>query len=626
MLGQLVEYAHRKVSSVEPGFTTKEIRWLVSVSPDGRFTGLLPLENGEKTCPDLAQPEMVGMPKAFRGMGYTLEQASHFLADTCAVVFKLPDLDRYGAIKKPEEHQRNLQKHETFKLLLDLASQAVPSLVPIYAALSDDSQMQEFYQHLLQETQKPGKEKLKSTDKISFFIDGQCILDTQEWRDWWRSFRRKTFAKVESEKTKANGRMLSLATGELAEPAPTHPKVMNLGGSAFGFAFVTYDKEAFESFGLSQGENGAVDQVSATAYRAALDSMLNDSKQLGEMRVALWYDREIPSEDNFFEGLWEPESADVATEASALERARKTLNAIRSGEKPPSIAESRFFAIAMSGAAGRVMVRDWQTGSLEDFVKAVKAWFSDLSITNARGSRNAKLPGLNRLLMGLQRPKSPEQKIDDYIKPVKMLQIPFWRAALNPNLPIPYGAIAKLMESHRASVMTGEFDESLKAIKPDAASLGRIYARMGLLKAYHNRKGDHVMTPSLDPNHPSKAYQCGRLMCLLAAIQEKAIGEDINAGVVQRYYGAASSTPGLVLGRLTRLSQSHLSKISKDSPGLAFWLNGKVAEVWNALGKSLPATLTLEEQSLFALGYYQQFAFNRTKKSGNPEATEDQGE
>lgn len=622
MLGQLVEYANRKISGIEPGFTTKEIRWLAVVSQDGRFTGLLPLEQSEKTCPDLSQPEMVGMPKALRVMDHRVEQASHFLADTCAVVFKLPELDRDGAVKKPEEHAKNLQKHQTFVLLMRLASLEVPDLVPIHKALSDEVQMQEFQQRLLQETQKPGKEKLKTTDKISFFIEGQCVLDTLPWRDWWRGFRTTAFGKAETLDSDTGHRMLSLASGELTEPAPTHPKVMNLGGSAFGFAFVTYDKEAFESFGLSQGENGAVDQLSATAYRAALDSMLGDARQLGEMKVALWYDREVPAQNDFFAGLWEPESAEAATEASALERARQTLDSIRSGELPKSLADSRFYAIAMSGAAGRVMVRDWQTGSLEDFVKAVEAWFSDLSITNARGSKNAKLPGLNRLLMSLQRPKSPEQKLDDYVKPVKMLQIPFWRAALNPDLPIPYAAIAKLMESHRASVMTGEFDEALKAFKPDAASLGRIYARMGLIKAYHNRKGGHPMTPALDPSHPSKAYHCGRLMCLLARIQEQSSDAEINAGVVQRYYGAASSTPALVLGRLTRLSQHHLSKISKDSPGLAFWLNSQIAEVWNALGKSLPATLTLEEQSLFALGYYQQFAFNRTKRSGNPEATD----
>ena len=36
-------------------------------------------------------------------------------------------------------------------------------------------------------------------------------------------------------------------------------------------------------------------------------------------------------------------------------------------------------------------------------------------------------------------------------------------------------------------------------------------------------------------------------MALLAAIQEVALG-DVGAGVVQRYYAAASTTPALVLG------------------------------------------------------------------------------
>ncbi len=632
MLGALVEYANKKVQGVESGFTQKEIRWLAAISPEGKFTGLLPLENTSKTSPDLGQPEMVGMPKALRATGHTLEQAAHFLAETCGVVFKLPELDREGNIKKPEDHNKNLQKHQTFKLLMQFASADVPSLAPIYQALCNEEEMQAFYQCLLEQTKKPASEKLKITDKISFFVDGQCVLDTLEWRNWWREFRVKTFGKSDTENQSSSARqMLSLVTGESVEPAKTHPKVMKLGGSAFGFAFVTYDKEAFESYGLTQGENGAVDQTSATAYRAALDSMLDNSKldnskQLGEMKIALWFDKEVPPEDDFLYALFEPNPEGI--EQDALERAKTVLNAIRTGEKPRSLASSRYNAIAMSGAAGRVMVRDWQTGSLEQFVTAVEAWFTDLSITNTGGSRIANPAGLNRLLMNIRRAYDPkkDKSIDVYLLPIKNLQIPFWRAALNPIVPIPLAAVIRIMESHRSDVMTGKFDESLKSQKGDGTSLGRIYARMGLLKAYHNRKGEYIMTPALDPNHPNKAYHCGRLMCLLALVQEKALGNDINAGVVQRYYGAASSTPALVLGRLTRLSQHHIAKISRDTKGLGIWLNMQLAEVWNALGKDLPSTLTLEEQSLFALGYYQQFAFNRTKRSGNPEVSEDQPE
>ena len=320
MLTALVDYADRKVGDVESGFTTKEIRWLAGVSPDGRFTGLIALENAEKTAPDLGQPEMVGMPKALRPLGYTLEQASHFLADTCAVVFKIPELDREGNIKKPDDHKKNLQKHETFKLLMRLASADVPSLEPIYRALTDETQMLEFQVRLTEQTQKAAKEKLKVTDKISFFIDGHCVLDTREWRDWWREFRSSIFGRPASNESSesSDSRMLSLVTGEPASPAKTHPKVMNLGGSAFGFAFVTFDKEAFESYGLLQGENAAVDQPSATAYRAALDAMLASAKQLGEMKIALWFEEDVPLGDDFFLTLFEPNPAGTEQELASM--------------------------------------------------------------------------------------------------------------------------------------------------------------------------------------------------------------------------------------------------------------------------------------------------------------------
>ncbi len=604
MIAPLLEYAQRKGLGQQAGLTTKEIRWLAAVSPQGRFTGLIPLGQS-KPAPDLSQPKMIGLPGFLRAQGYAAEQAAHFLAETCAVAFGLAEKDAQGNPKRPEEHQKNLQKHQTFRLLIGLAAQQVPLLKPVHQALSDPAEMDRFLKVLEAQSQKKGAEKLKPTDKISFFVNGLCVLDDPSWQAWWQQFRQQAFPASQT------AQMRSFASGELAAPAPTHPKVTKLGGSAFGHALVTYDKKAFESYGLTRGENAAVEEAAAVAYRAALDSLLERAQTLGEMKVVVWYDREIPPEDDFFRDLFEPSSPEAA-ELSALERARAVLEAFRSGKAPPDLSNSRFYAAAMSPASGRVMVRDWQAGSLEDFVAAALAWFDDLRITNLASSKEANLPGLNRLLLSLQRPKLPEQNFDDYLKPIKQLQVPLWRAALNPQRPIPYAALAKVMESHTAEVMSGAFHETLARTD---ATLGRIYARMGLIKAYHNRKGGYRMSPNLDPNHPSKAYHCGRLMCLLAQVQEASAESEINAGVVQRYYGAASSTPALVLGRLTRLSQHHLARMAKDRPGLAYWFNSQLAEVWNALGKDLPRTLSLEEQSLFALGYYQQMAYNRTKQS-----------
>ena len=147
------------------------------------------------------------------------------------------------------------------------------------------------------------------------------------------------------------------------------------------------------------------------------------------------------------------------------------------------------------------------------------------------------------------------------------------------------------------------------------------HARMGLLKASLVRKkqGDPHMLPYLNEDHPEPAYHCGRLMAMLAAVQYRALG-DVGASVIQRYYAAASTTPALVLGRLTRTSQFHLDKLDR---GLARWYEKRIAETWGRIRDAVPQTLDLEEQSLFALGYYQQIAHDRTRtKAAATETTE----
>lgn len=113
------------------------------------------------------------------------------------------------------------------------------------------------------------------------------------------------------------------------------------------------------------------------------------------------------------------------------------------------------------------------------------------------------------------------------------------------------------------------------------------------------------MKPYLNPEHPHPAYQCGRLLAVLARLQRAALG-DVGAGVVQRYYTAASQTPGLILGRLMANAKNHLGKLEK---GLAYWYEDRLAEICGHIKDAVPKILTLEEQTLFALGYYQQIAY-----------------
>lgn len=116
------------------------------------------------------------------------------------------------------------------------------------------------------------------------------------------------------------------------------------------------------------------------------------------------------------------------------------------------------------------------------------------------------------------------------------------------------------------------------------------------------------MTPALDPEHPSSAYHCGRLLAVYDDLQRAALG-DVGAGVVQRFYGGALTNPAGVFGQLSRMSQAHLGKLGG---GLATIYQKRIATIHDGIraadGKhaTYPRALNMEDQAFFALGYWHQ--------------------
>ncbi len=130
----------------------------------------------------------------------------------------------------------------------------------------------------------------------------------------------------------------------------------------------------------------------------------------------------------------------------------------------------------------------------------------------------------------------------------------------------------------------------------------------------------HRLTPkesppvSLDPDFPKVAYQLGRLFAVLEAAQYAALGR-VNATIADRYYGAASATPARVFGALLRGARTHVSGAQKLNKG--FWITPRLEGIMARLPPELPRTLRLEEQGLFAIGYYHERASRPAKAEDN---------
>ncbi|MCE5219296.1 type I-C CRISPR-associated protein Cas8c/Csd1 [bacterium] len=602
MLKQLVEYAKDHLPGSEPGFTTKTVKWAIVFASSG--DGLSVVELGDTTAKRNPGREFTRCPE----MGFSQMKAggvtkSHFLIDTTEVVALLGD---------KAQDPKNLAKHAYFLYLLRQASAVLPELENVADYLDDPASLQQVQERLAEQKAKPN-------EKVTFRIGGAFPVESTAWYDWWRSFRKTLSggsANGAKRRSAGDSSMRSFVSGELTSPAPTHPKITGLadvGGSSMGSPLIGFDKDAFTSYGLSQSANCAVSVEDATAYRDALNDLLaKHSERLAGAKVAYWFAKPVADEDNPVQMLTNPaengEDSPAAKrqaqqqrreEANAQHRAHELLTAIRDGERP-DLADNRYNALTLSGAAGRVMVRDWMEGSFAELVENIAAWFDDLAIVHrAGGNALAPCPKFLAVLSATVR------ELDDLAAPMVSR---VWRSALHCE-PIPRSAHAQALARVRLDILNDAVPN---------------HARMGLLRAYHLRahrsKGDDVMAQALKPylneEHPSLAYHCGRLMAVYAALQHAALG-DVGAGVVQRYYAAASATPALVLGRLARSSQFHLNKLEG---GLTYWYESALSQIWSRLGDGAPRTLDLEEQSLFALGYYQQLADLRTKKTDDKAA------
>ena len=120
---------------------------------------------------------------------------------------------------------------------------------------------------------------------------------------------------------------------------------------------------------------------------------------------------------------------------------------------------------------------------------------------------------------------------------------------------------------------------------------------------------------SLDPDRPEPAYQLGRLFAELEKTQEDAL-PGINATIKDRYFGAASATPASVFPRIIRGSQHHLGKLEYRSK---IHREKQIQEICGRLN-GFPSHLNLNDQGLFALGYYHQRQAIFTKKAAPDDA------
>ncbi len=581
ILQSLDAYYRRKQMDPDPskrlpsfGLEDKEIPFVLDIDEDGRLINITDTRSGEgkkKAGQRFLVPQ---------GVKKTSGVAANLLWDTAEYALGIDTRD------KPE---RVAEQHAAFRARIEALPDVLREDAGIGAVLAFlDAFSPELFAGL------PAFADIQATNPIiSFRLHGDLGLVCQ----------RPAVVTASVEHTDETPDGVCLVSGAPVAVERLHPSIKGVWGvQTSGANIVSFNLDAFSSYGKVQGANAPLGKAAVFAYTTALNHLLaRDSRQriqVGDASTVFWAEEAHELEDTMADLFGEPpkDSPDRNTDAI------KALYAsVASGQFSIGGPNTRFHVLGLAPNAARISIRFWETATAAELAKRIKQHFDDLGVVHA--------------------PYDPE-----YLSLFRLLTSV---ALLNKADSIPPNLGGEVM---RAILEGLPYPATLLnlAVVRCRAEQKLTYARAAVIKACLNRHirfrktAEKEFTPMLDPSNNNPAYRLGRLFATLERIQEDAAGGPgkLNATIRDRYYGAASSTPAAVFPTLLRLSKAHLGKLSAGFSITRERLIGEIMDGFDA-DTFPPRHFALPDQARFALGYYQQRQSFFTKSdSKTPEKTQ----
>ena len=397
---------------------------------------------------------------------------------------------------------------------------------------------------------------------------------------------------------------MCLVTGIASAPARLHKSIRGVqGAQTAGAALVSFNLDAFTSYGKSQGDNAPTSEAAAFRYVTALNRMLEREgsnrvrRTIGDATVVFWADVSNSVDEaaarraeDFFADF-----ADPPTDESEAVRLSDALRRVASGRALPSAAlglapGTRFHVLGLSPNAARLSVRFWLSDTFDSLAGRLASHYAALAIEPPPW--RDRLPSVSRLLV------QTTALLEDFKNIPPLLAGEVMRSVLS-GAPYPRTWLAAAIIRLRAGDDPGRGWHA------------------AVIKAFLARTPSEETPPvSLDPDNPNPAYQLGRLFAVLEAAQYAALG-NVNASIADRYYGAASATPARVFGTLLRGARGHIADAQRRNKG--FWITPRLEQIIDRLPADLPRSLRLEDQGRFAVGYYHERAHRPAKSAAGIE-------
>ena len=546
-----------------PGYSTQKIAFAVVLHPDGRLYEIQDLreEKGKRRV-----PRQMLVPGQSKASGSGLNPC--FLWDNPFYIFGFTDDE--------DKRERAIKACQAFRYRHLAVEKEIDD--PAFSAVC------RFVESWDPAQAKAPQELAEIGAGFGIFqIIGEIgyVHERPKIRDWWAG---------QQEVPLEGGHLtMCLVTGEWATAARTHePKLKGVpGAQSSGATLVSFNCDAFTSYGKDQSLNSPVSEQAAFRYCTALNAILSGPRSdrhrfsLGDTTVVFWTDKPTTTE-GWLADLFGGDIEERVQDESALEQAHILLEALRKGGGELRLLgddpDTPVHLLGLAPNAARLAVRFWYTGTLRALFDHLKAHHDALRM-------------VRQFEAGSKRP-------DPEFPPLWMLL----RETARESKDIPPLLGGALL---RAVIGGGPYPEALAAavIRRIRADHTVNYVRAAVLKAWlmrnPNRQGE--IPVSLDTQRTDPAYRLGRLFAVLEKTQEDA-QPGINATIRDRFYSAASATPAVVFPRILRTYQHHLAKLPVGQKITREKLAQEIVDGIDVM----PSHLSLQDQAQFAIGYYHQ--------------------
>jgi CRISPR-associated protein Csd1 len=588
----LTEYADNYLADElnDAAWEMKPVPWLLEISRQGTFLNVIPRKTTETRGKKQVQvPVKMLVPRS----PVNRNSGEHPLLGTDDIAYVLGvgpwTPDEEADKEKAEKH------HEAFvsligKAAVETGDSALTSCVHFYA----NAEEVEKARNALREA-KPGT--------LVALSMGEPLVERESVQQFWRKHYQAAFA----------GRMQGsdgecMISGKFGPIAPTHEKIKgasSLGGQTAGVALMSFDKEAFRSYGWEQNRNSPVSPDRALAYVLAFNDLLKQDKGRRKDIAGIGF------------LYWLKNSSDLDA-LDMMDRADPDqVNKLLSFDRRSDPDANRFYMVAVSGNGGRLRVHHWADIALTQVKENLKNWHEQLRV-EFPWDESAPVR-LWQLLYALDRKGKP----DDHAV------LALLRRGIE-GIPLGYSVLSTALTRLRHP---GGSDAKEKAgdKKSDPMSLARLRVPIGLIRMcindlFRQQEGARTMSEGLDPTCPFPAYVCGRLMAEFENLQRSSSESEVNSSILDRYFALASTYPAVAFPKIESLAQKHLRKLRRDKPSAAYAIDGRLQELHNLLQPSAsgayPGKLGLDGQGLFALGYYHQKARSRSQAQDRKQAND----